>query len=100
VRFLLRPAWLALITTVTLFVIACYAVLAPWQFGREADRDAQSLLSKLNREHAASNPGDSRLEGRISAYELAARMQLSAPEVMNISKEPPKLAACTLSTTR
>ena len=40
-RFLLRPAWLALITTVTLFVIACYAVLAPWQFGREADRDAQ-----------------------------------------------------------
>ena len=40
-RFLLRPAWLALITTVTLFVIACYAVLAPWQFGREADRDAE-----------------------------------------------------------
>ena len=41
VRFLLRPGWLALITTVTLFVIACYAVLAPWQFGREAERDAQ-----------------------------------------------------------
>jgi cytochrome oxidase assembly protein ShyY1 len=41
VRFLLRPGWLALIITVTLFVIACYAVLAPWQFGREADRDAQ-----------------------------------------------------------
>ena len=40
-RFLLRPGWLALITTVTLFVIACYAVLAPWQFGREADRDAE-----------------------------------------------------------
>ena len=40
-RFLLRPAWLALITTVTLFVIACYAVLAPWQFGREAERDAE-----------------------------------------------------------
>lgn len=41
VRFLLRPAWLALITTVTLFVIACYALLAPWQFGREAERDAE-----------------------------------------------------------
>jgi cytochrome oxidase assembly protein ShyY1 len=41
VRFLLRPGWLALITAVTLFVIACYAVLAPWQFGREAERDAQ-----------------------------------------------------------
>jgi cytochrome oxidase assembly protein ShyY1 len=41
VRFLLRPAWLALITTVTLFVVACYALLAPWQFGREAERDAE-----------------------------------------------------------
>jgi cytochrome oxidase assembly protein ShyY1 len=30
-----------LITTVTLFVIACYALLAPWQFGREAQRDAE-----------------------------------------------------------
>ncbi|HEY0812076.1 MAG TPA: SURF1 family cytochrome oxidase biogenesis protein [Pseudonocardia sp.] len=40
-RFLLRPAWLALITTVTLFVIACYALLAPWQFGREAERDTE-----------------------------------------------------------
>jgi cytochrome oxidase assembly protein ShyY1 len=41
VRFLLRPAWLALITTVTLFVVACYALLAPWQFGREAQRDVE-----------------------------------------------------------
>ncbi len=40
-RFLLRPGWLALITAVTLFVVACYAVLAPWQFGRESQRDAE-----------------------------------------------------------
>lgn len=39
-RFLLRPAWLALIVTVVAFVVACFAVLAPWQFGREAQRDA------------------------------------------------------------
>lgn len=43
-RFLLRPAWLALITAVTLFVIACYAVLAPWQFGREARRDTEQRI--------------------------------------------------------
>jgi cytochrome oxidase assembly protein ShyY1 len=41
VRFLLRPGWLALITAVVAFVIACYTFLAPWQFGREAEREAQ-----------------------------------------------------------
>lgn len=40
-RFLLRPAWLALIVAVVAFVVACFAVLAPWQFGREAERDAE-----------------------------------------------------------
>ncbi|GAA1281750.1 hypothetical protein GCM10009609_52640 [Pseudonocardia aurantiaca] len=40
-RFLLRPAWLALIVVVIGFAVACYALLAPWQFGREAQRDAQ-----------------------------------------------------------
>jgi cytochrome oxidase assembly protein ShyY1 len=41
VRFLLRPAWLALSVAVIAFVVACFWVLAPWQFGREAQRDAQ-----------------------------------------------------------
>jgi cytochrome oxidase assembly protein ShyY1 len=41
VRFLLRPAWLALSVAVIGFVVACFTVLAPWQFGREAERDSQ-----------------------------------------------------------
>jgi cytochrome oxidase assembly protein ShyY1 len=41
VRFLLRPGWLAFIAVVVGFAVACYALLAPWQFGREAERDAQ-----------------------------------------------------------
>jgi cytochrome oxidase assembly protein ShyY1 len=41
VRFLLRPGWLAFIGVVLAFVVACYTLLAPWQFGREAQRDAQ-----------------------------------------------------------
>jgi cytochrome oxidase assembly protein ShyY1 len=41
VRFLLRPGWLAFIGVVLAFVVACYALLAPWQFDREAQRDAQ-----------------------------------------------------------
>lgn len=40
-RFLLRPGWLAFIVAVIGFVVACFVVLAPWQFGREAERDAQ-----------------------------------------------------------
>ncbi|HXY37161.1 MAG TPA: DUF1501 domain-containing protein [Planctomycetaceae bacterium] len=46
------------------------------------------LLSELNREHLAARPGDSRLEARIRSYELAARMQLSAPEALDLSDEP------------
>jgi cytochrome oxidase assembly protein ShyY1 len=41
VRFLLRPGWLAFITLVVGFAVSCYALLAPWQFGREAQKEAQ-----------------------------------------------------------
>src|SRR5260221_594383 len=54
---------------------------------KESERDGLALLTDLNRRHLAQNPGDSRLEGRIATYELAARMQLSAPEVLDISGE-------------
>ena len=35
-----------------------------------------------------ARPLDSRLESRIRTYELAARMQLAAPEALDISSEP------------
>ena len=40
-RFLLRPGWLALIALVVGFAVAAFTLLAPWQFGREEQRDAQ-----------------------------------------------------------
>ena len=52
-----------------------------------ADREARALLQKLNRKHLAANPDDSRLDARIRAYELAAKMQLSAPEAFDIRSE-------------
>jgi hypothetical protein len=55
----------------------------------EADRDGLALLRKLNRVHLAANEADSRLEARIQAYELAAKMQLSAPEAFDLSDETP-----------
>jgi hypothetical protein len=50
-------------------------------------RASLDLLGKLNAEHARLNPGDSELEARIAAYELAYRMQAHAPEVVDISRE-------------
>jgi hypothetical protein len=54
---------------------------------READRDGLALLAEFNRANAAQNPGDSRLDGRVASYELAAKMQLSAPEAFDLSRE-------------
>jgi hypothetical protein len=53
----------------------------------ESERAGLALLQKLNREHLATREGDSRLDARIASYELAAKLQLSAPEVLNISGE-------------
>lgn len=54
---------------------------------READGEALSLLREMNSSYAAAHPGDSRLDARVASYELAAKMQLSAPEAFDISKE-------------
>ena len=53
----------------------------------ESERDGLALLKSVNSKHAAERPGDSRLEARIASYEMAARLQLSAPEVLDIGKE-------------
>ena len=55
---------------------------------RGSDVDGLDVLTRLNRRHAETRPGDSRLEARIKSYELAARMQLAAPEALDISGEP------------
>ncbi len=54
---------------------------------RQGDADGLALLNRLNRGHRESREGDSRLDARIASYELAARLQLSAPEVLDLSKE-------------
>ena len=38
-------------------------------------------------QHEAQSRGDDRLDARIRSYELAARMQLTAPEVLDLSQE-------------
>lgn len=53
----------------------------------ESEREGLALLDKVNRMHEAERPGDARLEARIASYEMAARLQLSAPAVLDISGE-------------
>ncbi len=56
-----------------------------------ASKVKPDTLTVLNhhqpRSTSQSRAGDSRLEARIASYELAAKLQISAPEVMDISKE-------------
>ena len=46
-----------------------------------------ALLRELNAAHAAERPDDSRLTARMESYELAARLQLAAPELLDIAGE-------------
>jgi hypothetical protein len=54
----------------------------------DTDRKTRDFLQRLNRSHLDRFPGDTELAARISSYELAARMQLSVPEVSDLSSEP------------
>jgi len=56
----------------------------------EPDAFAQAgshLLSRLDAIHKRNHPGQMDLDGRIASYELAARLQLSASDALDISKE-------------
>jgi hypothetical protein len=46
------------------------------------------LLQQLNREHLATRPGNLELEARIASFELAARMQLTASNALDVAQEP------------
>lgn len=54
------------------------------------DQRAQlDLLAELNASHAADHPGEADLLARIESYELAFRMQMEAPEAVDLSTESP-----------
>ena len=53
----------------------------------KAEEATRDFLRFVNRRHAKKNQGNPGLEGRLAAYELAARMQLSAPEASDLRQE-------------
>jgi len=52
-----------------------------------AEQATRDYLRELNAAHLARHPEEDALRARIAAYELAARMQLSAPAVADLSRE-------------
>ena len=52
-----------------------------------AEKSSRDFLGALNRAHAETRGANSELEARIGAYELAARLQLSAPEATDLTGE-------------
>jgi hypothetical protein len=55
---------------------------------RESHGDGIDMVNRLNRMHQEKRPLDPRLDSRIKSYELAARLQLSATDALDLSKEP------------
>lgn len=65
--------------------------LKPWELAKFATKESSdqglAILNHMNREYASRRPGDSRLQARVQSYELAARMQVAAPEAFDITQE-------------
>lgn len=59
----------------------------PSEISGDEEVDARALIERLNRRFASEHPGESELQARVAAYQLAARMQLSAPEVSDLARE-------------
>ena len=57
------------------------------QLTPESRLDGLTLLHEMNASHAALRADDSRLTARMESYELAARLQLAAPELLDLSAE-------------
>ena len=60
---------------------------APAHLRGRPQQQSLEFLQTLNRRHADRFPGADDLEARIASYELAARMQTSAREALDISRE-------------
>jgi hypothetical protein len=68
---------------------AVLSVNNPKGIDKKLQRESLDLIKSLNERHLHA-VGDPEIETRINSYELAYRMQTSAPELTDLSKEDPK----------
>lgn len=57
---------------------------------REMQRREIDFINALNEEHRRTRPGYSELQAKIASYELAFRLQSTAPEALDLSQEDPR----------
>jgi hypothetical protein len=55
---------------------------------RDLQRQELDLLKEMNEENLKAAGADSTLESRINSFELAFRLQTTAPELQDLSREP------------
>ncbi len=67
-------------------------VASPSGVDRRLQRESLDLIGELNRRHLGV-VGDPEIATRISSYEMAFRMQASAPELIDLSGESPATLA-------
>ncbi len=60
----------------------------PADLGDEQQRRQLNLLRRLNEQHQQQHEADADLTARIESYELAYRMQMAAPEALDVNREP------------
>ncbi len=65
----------------------------PASIDASRDEATRQYLQRRNQQHLQQFPEDDELAARIASYELAAKMQLSVPEVSDISREPGQILA-------
>ena len=53
----------------------------------DIDHGRMELLRKLNAQHQQMRPGELELDARIASFELAARMQLTATDALDLNQE-------------
>lgn len=61
---------------------------SPTGFSIAEEAATRDYLNFLNEQHALRHAGQSELHARMASYALAAKMQLSAPEVSALESEP------------
>lgn len=65
----------------------------PDGISREHQRKNLDLIAKLNAAHFAEHPEQDELAARMDSYELAYRMQMRVPEILDLTKEDERTQA-------
>jgi uncharacterized protein (DUF1501 family) len=59
----------------------------PTDLSSDRQREQLDLLAKLNKEAMGKTPGEAELTARMETFELAYRMQMAAPDALDLNKE-------------